>query len=302
MKKLSTFIEFLDQSDLSFEDKAKIIAIFSTNECKRYVSENGEMTSGIAHTMIKYGKSVNPKNFIKNNSKQEIIDQRHWNLAVNDDPFIYHGIPRPYVTASLGRLHVIHQLNHMGPKEFSSKDDFLKKFRKSRNRATIAHAKEKDRMNVIEQLKYETDLRRKDIKTITYDDCFNAVDMDPLQIKYVPEGLIDKNLCCMAVYRKGSNVFNDIPQRFVSKAMIRHAIKNDETIDFNNIKKKYLTEEIYLLLLRYNRIILSHVPEELRSPIMCMLAVYIDSYSYIFIPENILKNDKYKTIIDSFMR
>ena len=68
---------------------------------------------------------------------------------------------------------------------------------------------------VMKQLKYDTDLRRKDIDKITYDDCFNAVDIDPMQIKFVPEHLIDKTLCYMAVYRKGSNAFNDIPSKFI---------------------------------------------------------------------------------------
>ena len=300
MKNLTKFIEYLDQTELSFEERAKIIAIFSEKECMQYVSKNTEMTSDIAYTIIKYGNSVNPKSIIKKDPKQNIIEQKHWNRAINDDPFIYHGIPRPYVTAHLGKLHVIHQLNHMGPKQFAT-DDFLKKFRKSQNRALIAHTAEKDKMKVMKQLKYDTDLRRKDSKTITYDDCFNAVDIDPLQIKYVPDSLIDKNLCYMAIYRKGSTAFNHVPSKFISKSMVTHAIKNDENINFNNINKKFMTEEIYFLLLKYNRIILSHVPEDLRTPIMCMLAVYIDDYSYEFIPDNILNNDQYKIVIESLM-
>ena len=81
--------------------------------------------------------------------------------------------------------------------------------------------------------------------------------------------------------------------------MVRHAIKNDDTIDFNNIDKKYLTEDVYYLLLKYNRIILAHVPEEMRTPIMCMLAVYIDDYNYEFIPLDVLNDEKCKTVIMS---
>jgi hypothetical protein len=62
-----------------------------------------------------------------------------------------------------------------------------------------------------------------------------------------------------------------------------------------------MTEEIYYLLIKFNRIILSHVPEEMRTPIMCMLAVYSDEYSYEFIPENILNDEKYKEVIESLM-
>ena len=301
MKDLSKLIEYLDQTKLSFEEKAKIIAIFSKNECIQYVSKNTEMTSDIAYEIIKYGNSINPKTIIKKDLKQLIINQKHWNRAINDDPYIYHSIQRPFITAHLGKLHVIHKLNHMGPKQFSVADEFLKKFRKSQNRALIAHTPEKDMAKVLKQLKHDTDLRRKNINTITYDDCFNAVDIDPLQIKFVPESLIDKNLCYMAIYRKGSNAFNYVPSRFVSKPMITHAIKNDDTIDFNNINKKFMTEEIYLLLLKYNRIILGHVPEDLRTPIMCILGVYVDDYNYEFIPKNILMNDQYKNIIDSLM-
>ena len=113
----------------------------------------------------------------------------------------------------------------MGPKQFSATDDVLRKFRKSQIRALIAHTSEKDMPKVMKQLKYDTDLRRKDINTITYDDCFNAVDVDPMQIRFVPDMLIDKTLCYMALYRKGSKVFNHVPPRFVSKNMVIHTIK-----------------------------------------------------------------------------
>jgi hypothetical protein len=299
MKKLTQFIDYLDNTELTFEEKAKIIAIFSDKECKRYTEQNGKMTSDIAYEMIRYGGGINPKTILKKDPAQTIIMQKHWNRAINDNPFIYHGIPRPFVTEKLGKLHVIHKLNHMGPKQFSSKDDFLKKFRKSQIRALIAHTSEKDMSKVMKQLKIDTDLRRKDPSLITYDDCFNAVDIDPLQIKYVPDVLLDKELCIMAVYRKGSTAFNYIKSKFMSKAMVVHAIKNDETIHFKNISKKFMTEEIYYLLIKFHRILLCHVPEEMRTPIMCMLAVYADNYSYESIPENI-KNE-YKSVLDSLM-
>ena len=302
MKDLTKFIEYLDRTELSFEEKAKILAIFSKDECMQYVTKNGEMTESIAYEIIRYGNSINPKTIIRKDPKQRIINQKHWNRAINDDPYIYHGIPRPYVTAHLGKLHVIHQLNHMGPKQFSATDEFLKKFRKSQNRALIAHTSEKDMWKVMKQLKYDTDLSRKDINTITYDDCFNAVDIDPLQIKFVPDTLIDKNLCYMAVYRKGSMAFNDIPAKFISKPMVTHAIKNDKTINFNNIPEKFMKDEIYFLLLKCNRITLEQVPVEVCTPIMCMLAVYNDYYNYEFIPKDILKNDQYKMVLDSLMR
>ena len=271
MKDLTKLIEYLEHVDLSFEEKAKIIAVFSTNECLQYVSKNGEMTSDIAYEIIKYGHNVNPKSIIKKDPNQHILQQKHWNRAINDSPSIYHGMPRPYITAHLGKLHVIHKLNHMGPRQFSATDEFLKKFRKSQIRALIAHTSEKDMFKVMKQLRYDTDLRRKDIDSITYDDCFNAVDIDPMQIKFVPNTLIDKNLCYMAIYREGSNAFNYVPSRFISKPMITHAIKNDSTIDFNKINKKFLKEEIYLLLLKYNRITLDDVDEESRTDIMCIL-------------------------------
>lgn len=297
MKNLTKFIEYIDQTELTFEEKSKIIAIFSEKECNKYIAQNGEITPEIAYSIIKYGNNINPKTIMKKDPKQNIITQKHWDRAVNDNPYIYHGIPRPFVTAHLGKLHVIHQLNHMGPKQFSVKDEFLKKFRKSQNRALIAHTNEKDIEKVMKRLKNDTDLRRKDPESITYDDCFNAVDIDPLQIKYVPESLLDKNLCMMAIYRKGSTSFNYIPSKFISKPMLSHAIKNDENIRFNKINKKFMTEDIYLLLLKFHRILLCHVPEEKRTPIICMLSVYIDDYSYEFIPENIL--NEYKDVIDS---
>ena len=153
MKDLTKFIEYLDQSELSFEDKSKIIAIFSKDECIQYVTKNGQMTSDIVYEIIKYEKSINPKSIINKDPKQLIVNQKHWNRAINDDPYIYHSIPRPYVTAHLGKLHVIHKLNHMGPKQFSATDEILKKFRKSQNRALIAHTSEKDIPKVMKQLK-----------------------------------------------------------------------------------------------------------------------------------------------------
>jgi hypothetical protein len=103
---------------------------------------------------------------------------------------------------------------------------------------------------VMKQLKNDTDLRKKDPDKITYDDCFNAVDIDPTQIRFVPESLMDKNLCIMSVYRECSTAFNYVPPKFTSKAMVIHAIKNDITIDFKNIKEKFMTEEIYYLLIK----------------------------------------------------
>ena len=301
MKTLANFIEYLEGENLTFEEIAKTIAIFSDKECRQYVAKNGEMTTDIAYDIIRYGYSINPKTIMRKDPKQTILNQKHWDRAINDDPYIYHGMPRPYVSINLGRLHVIHKLNHMGPKQFSNKDPFLKQFRKSQNRAAIAHAPEKERDKVIKQLKYETSLKRKKPETITYEDCFNAIDMDPLQIRFVPQTLIDKNLCIMAVYRKGSTAFNYIPHKFMSKPMVVHAIKNDETIDYKNIDDKFMIDEIYYLLLRYNRIILSHIPEEKRTPLICMLAVYKDNYNYEFIPKEILDNEKYKSVIDSLM-
>ena len=301
MKTLQKFIEYLDSTDMTFEEKAKTIAIFSDKECRHYVGKYGEYTPEIAYAMIRYGYSINPKTILRKDPKQTVLDQKHWNRAVNDDPYIYHGMPRPYRSCDLGKLHVIHKLNHMGPKAYSNKDDFLKKFRKSQLRALIAHTEEKERENVINKLRCDTDLRMREINTITYEDCFNAVDMDPLQIQFVPETIIDKCLCIMAVYREDSNAFNYIPSKFVSKAMVTHAIKNDETIDYTKINEKYMTDEIYYLLLRYNRIVLSHVPEEKRTPIMCMLAVYCNEYNRNFVPENILNDEKYKQVFDSFM-
>ena len=299
-KDLTKFIEYLEQTDMTFEEKAKIIAMFSENECRRYVAINGEMTPDIAYSLIRYGYSINPKTILRKDPKQTVLDQRHWNRAVNDDPYIYHGMPRPYRSCDLGKLHVIHKLNHMGPKAYSNKDEFLKRFRKSQLRALIAHTDEKDMENVMKQLKQETDLSKKELNTITYEDCFNAVDMDPNQIQYVPDTLMDRNLCIMSVYRKGSMSFNLIPQKYMTKAMIVHAIKNDETIDYTKINPKFITEEIYYLLLKYNRIVLSHIPEEHRTPMICMLACYCDAYNKNFVPENILNNEKYKQVFESF--
>ena len=301
MKDLTKLVEYLDQTDMSYEDKAKTLAVFNHNDCRKYVAHNEGMTPEIAYAIVGYGNSINPKTIMRKDPKQTILNQKHWDRAVNDDPYIYHGMPRPYRSCELGKLHVIHKLNHMGPKAYSNKDAFLKMFRKSQYRAEIAHTEEKDRLKVIQRLRNETDLRKKDINTITYEDCFHAVDLDPLQIQFVPENLMDKSLCVMALYRKSSIAFNYIPSKFISKPMVRHAIKNDETIDFNKIDERYLTDEVYYLLLKYNRIILSHVPEERRTPIMCMLAVYVDNYNYEFIPEEILNDEKCKAVIDSLM-
>ena len=301
MKNLTTFVDYLNQTGMTFEEKAKIIAIFSENECRKFVGQNGEWTSDIAYALICYGNGINPKSILRKDRKQEILAQKHWNRAINDDPYNYHGIPRPFVNENLGKLHVIHKLNHMGPKRFSNKDEFLKRFRKSQLRALIAHTPDTEMDAVMKKLREDTDLRRKEYETITYEDCFNAVDIDPLQIQFVPKSLMDKNLCNMAVYRKGSTAFNYIPEKYQSKPMVVHAIKNDETIDYRNISSKFMIDEVYYLLLKYNRIILNHVPEESRTPIMCMLAVYKDNYNYEFIPVDILNDENYKRVIDSLM-
>lgn len=301
MKSLSKVIEYLEQTEMSFEEKAKIIAIFSSSECMKYVKENGEMTPEIAYNIIGYGNSIKPTDIIKKDPKQNIIKQKHWDRAVNDDPYLYHSLPRPFRTANLGKLHVVHKLNHMGPKEYSNADEFLKRFRKSQLRATIAHADERNRARVLKQLRYENDLWKKEENTITYEDCFNAIDLDPMQIRYTPLSLIDKNLCIMAVYRKGSKAFNYIPNKFISKPMIRHAIKNDSTIDFKKIRDKNLSEDIYYLLIKYKRIKLDVIPLEMRTLIMCILAVYIDNDNFNFIPDEIINNDEYKSILEFLM-